>query len=61
MLFLLLKKRNDIADIAWGLGFIVVALSSLIQWWTPKLLISFYFNFRLGDKIGHSYLSKKQK
>ncbi len=26
-----IKKRNDIADIAWGLGFIVVAWSSLLQ------------------------------
>lgn len=26
----LLKKRNDVADVAWGLGFILVALLSLL-------------------------------
>lgn len=29
-IYALIKKRNDIADIAWGLGFIMVAISSYI-------------------------------
>jgi steroid 5-alpha reductase family enzyme len=29
-IFSLLKKRNDVADVAWGLGFVLLAWSSLI-------------------------------
>ena len=36
----IVKKRHDIADIAWGLGFILVTLYNLISASTPKLLIS---------------------
>lgn len=40
-LFAVIKKRNDIADTAWGLGFIVLALTSLFYNLNTKTLLVF--------------------
>ena len=44
-LFSLAKKRNDIADTAWGIGFIVLSLFCLILNPTLKQLITFVLIF----------------
>ncbi len=58
----LLQKRNDIADVAWGLGFIVVAFYSLITHQTSKLIISFLLIFIWGMRLAiHIYQRNKNK
>lgn len=58
----LIKKRNDIADIAWGLGFVLVALYSLLTQQTPKLLFSFLLIFLWGVRLSvHIYHRNKNK
>ncbi|HOQ31825.1 MAG TPA: hypothetical protein PLA12_04845 [Candidatus Hydrogenedens sp.] len=32
----LVKKRNDVADVAWGLGFIILAWTSFFSWTDKK-------------------------
>lgn len=55
-------KRNDIADVAWGLGFILVAFYSLINWQTTKALISFILIFIWGMRLAiHIYQRNKNK
>ena len=60
----LLKKRNDIADVAWGLGFILVTIFSLIYNPNPKLLISLIlvsiWGLRLAFHIYHRNKNKKE-
>lgn len=60
----LIKKRNDIADIAWGLGFILVAIFSLIFNPIPKLFISLIlisiWGFRLASHIYNRNKNKKE-
>lgn len=52
-----LKKRNDIADVAWGLGFIVVGSYALFVNQTPTLsnklvvVLTFFWGFRLALHI----------
>lgn len=54
----ILKKRNDLADVAWGLGFIVAALTTLIYdggFETKKLLVLLLvliWGLRLSIRIG---------
>jgi len=59
-----LKKRNDIADIAWGLGFILVTIVNLILNPTLKLLISLIlisiWGIRLASHIYHRNKNKKE-
>ena len=57
-----LKKRNDIADIAWGLGFILVTGVSLIFNFIPKLFISFILISIWGMRLAwHIYRRNKNK
>lgn len=58
----LLKKRNDIADVAWGLGFILVAFSSFILSPSFKLLISLLLISIWGIRLAaHIYKRNKNK
>lgn len=60
----ILKKRNDIADVAWGLGFIVVTIINLIFNPDWKLLISLslisVWGIRLAWHIYHRNKNKKE-
>lgn len=58
----LVQKRNDIADIAWGLGFILVAFYNLITQQTLQLFISFILIFIWGIRLAvHIYQRNKNK
>lgn len=58
----LVKKRNDIADIAWGLGFILVTIFNLIFNPTSKLLISLILVSIWGIRLAsHIYQRNKNK
>jgi steroid 5-alpha reductase family enzyme len=60
----LLKKRNDIADIAWGLGFILVTVFNLIFNPIIKLFISLIlisiWGIRLANHIYNRNKNKKE-
>jgi len=57
-----LKKRNDIADIAWGLGFILVTILSLVLEPNSKLLISLLLVSIWGIRLAvHIYKRNKNK
>lgn len=62
----LLKKRNDVADIAWGPGFIVVAFSSLIiagNISSRALILSalvLIWGLRLAFHIGNRHVGKPE-
>ena len=60
----ILKKRNDIADTAWGLGFILVAIFNLIFNLNLKLSISFLlisvWGIRLANHIHNRNKNKKE-
>jgi steroid 5-alpha reductase family enzyme len=58
----LIKKRNDIADVAWGLGFILVALFNFIFNPIPKLFISLILVSVWGIRLAsHIYNRNKNK
>ncbi|MBA3724407.1 MAG: DUF1295 domain-containing protein [Candidatus Levybacteria bacterium] len=63
-LFSVIRKRNDVADIAWGLGFIVVAVSTLLingNMYEKQLLVTtlvILWGLRLS---GHIYFRNKDK
>ena len=58
----LLKKRNDIADIAWGLGFILVTFFNFIFNPSLKLLISLLLVSIWGLRLAiHIYNRNKNK
>jgi steroid 5-alpha reductase family enzyme len=58
----ILKKRNDIADVAWGLGFILVTFFNLIFNSSSKLFISFILIFIWGTRLAlHIYQRNKNK
>ena len=60
----ILKKRNDIADVAWGLGFILVTIFNLIYSPSIKLFISLLlisiWGLRLALHIYHRNKNKKE-
>lgn len=60
----LLKKRNDIADIAWGIGFIFITIFNLIFNFNFKLTISLIlisiWGIRLASHIYHRNKNKKE-
>ena len=57
-----LKKRNDIADTAWGLGFILVTAINLILNPNSKLVISFLLITIWGIRLAfHIYRRNKNK
>jgi steroid 5-alpha reductase family enzyme len=60
-----LKKRNDIADVAWGLGFVLLAL---IGWFlNPTIRVSlisimvFFWGIRLSYHIGRRFIKNKEE
>ena len=59
-----IKKRNDIADVAWGLGFILVTIINLIINPSIKLIISLLlvsiWGFRLALHIYYRNKNKKE-
>ncbi|MBN2096614.1 DUF1295 domain-containing protein [Candidatus Peregrinibacteria bacterium] len=59
----MIKKRNDVADIAWGLGFIVLTLSLL--WLNPvtiRMLVISALVFLWGSRLAiHIYLRNRHK
>ena len=58
----LVKKRNDIADVAWGMGFILVTLLNFIFNPISKLLISLILVFIWGIRLAyHIYQRNKNK
>jgi len=58
----ILKKRNDIADTAWGVGFILVAGFNLLFNPTKKLLISIILISIWGVRLAvHIYQRNKNK
>ncbi|MPM15421.1 hypothetical protein SDC9_61792 [bioreactor metagenome] len=58
----LAKKRNDIADTAWGVGFIVLSLFCFILNPTLKQLITFVLIFIWGFRLSrHIYKRNKNK
>jgi len=57
-----LKKRNDIADVAWGLGFILVTIFNLLSNSSSKLLISLFLISIWGLRLAiHIYNRNKNK
>lgn len=57
------KKRNDIADIAWGLGFILVALFNLFTgYFTFQSIVITFLTIIWGGRLAlHIYLRNKNK
>jgi steroid 5-alpha reductase family enzyme len=60
-----IKKRNDVADVAWGLGFILIVL---IGWFfnpTPRVLLIFlmvaFWGMRLAYHIGRRFLKSSEE
>ena len=61
-LFSLLKKRNDIADTAWGIGFVVLSLFCFLLNPSLKPLISFLLILVWGSRLSwHIYQRNKNK
>lgn len=63
-LFSLYKKRNDFADIAWGLGFLLVTLISYVSFGTlfdRGLLVTLLVTFWALRLSIHIYLRNKNK
>lgn len=61
-LFSLYKKRNDIADTAWGIGFMVLSLFCFILNSTLKQLLTFVLIFIWGFRLSwHIYKRNKNK
>lgn len=64
-LFGAIKKRNDIADVAWGLGFILLAIITLIYNFNTKTLIVFllvsFWGIRLASHILKKFLRKNEE
>ncbi|QQG52506.1 MAG: DUF1295 domain-containing protein [Candidatus Falkowbacteria bacterium] len=63
--FAVIKKRNDIADVAWGLGFILVALVGLF--FNPTVRVSLitlmviFWGSRLAYHIGRRFLKSSEE
>lgn len=63
-LLAILRKRNDLADIAWGLGFVIVAFLSLIEknFSSLRSIIVFVLVFLWGLRLStHIFLRNKGK
>jgi steroid 5-alpha reductase family enzyme len=58
----ILKKRNDIADVAWGLGFIVVTIANLVVNPSSKLIVTLFLVVIWGTRLAvHIYNRNKNK
>ncbi len=64
-LYAVIKKRNDIADVAWGLGFFIIAIIGAFYNPTSKTLVIallvFIWGARLALHIGKRFLNKKRE
>ncbi|MDH7475855.1 MAG: DUF1295 domain-containing protein [Microgenomates group bacterium] len=63
-LLAILRKRNDLADIAWGLGFVIVAFLSLMEknFSSLRSIIVFVLVFLWGLRLStHIFLRNKGK
>jgi steroid 5-alpha reductase family enzyme len=62
----LIKKRNDVADVAWGLGFVLLAWSSFYLWMEKSglaLLVNFLvsiWGIRLALHISQRHVGKPE-
>jgi steroid 5-alpha reductase family enzyme len=60
-----IKKRNDVADVAWGLGFVLVAgIGALMNSGVKNILIFllvFFWGFRLAYHIGSRFLKNDKE
>lgn len=55
------KKRNDVADTAWGLGFVLVALYRLITAYSVTSLITFSLVLLWGTRLALNIHSRNKK
>lgn len=59
-IYAVIKKRNDVADVAWGLGFVVLSLVGVLLNPTGKSMVVFLlvavWGFRLAYHIGSRFL-----
>lgn len=64
-LYAVLKKRNDYADVVWGLNFIIVAATSLAYDYSKTSLVLFslvaIWGFRLSGHILKRYVKKNSE
>ncbi len=62
----LLEKRNDVADIAWGIGFVLVSVITLVMWglkFDRAFLVTFLvmlWGFRISLHIYKRNIGKKE-
>jgi steroid 5-alpha reductase family enzyme len=54
-------KRNDVADIAWGLGFILVTLANLTIYPNSKLLVSLLLISTWGIRLAYHIYNRNKK
>lgn len=58
----IIKKRNDVADVAWGLGFIIVSIFNLILNPSLKLVFSLILISIWGTRLAwHIYVRNRNK
>ena len=64
-IYAVIKKRNDVADVAWGLGFVVLSLVGVLLNPTGKSIIIFLlvamWGFRLAYHIGSRFLKSDRE
>jgi len=64
-LFAIIKKRNDIADVAWGLGFILLSGITLIYNYNLESILVFalvsFWGIRLSSHILKKFLKKDEE
>jgi steroid 5-alpha reductase family enzyme len=64
-LYAVLKRRNDVADVAWGIGFILLALIGLICNPTTRMMLItilvLIWGLRLALHIGRRFLRSKEE
>jgi len=64
-LYAVLKKRNDVADVAWGIGFILLALIGLICNPTARMMLItiliLIWGLRLSLHIGRRFFRSKEE
>ncbi|HWS48970.1 MAG TPA: DUF1295 domain-containing protein [Candidatus Methanoperedens sp.] len=60
----IIKKRNDIADIAWGMGFILISAYNIYSNYNPRILLIsllvLVWGLRLAIHIYHRNKNKKE-
>jgi steroid 5-alpha reductase family enzyme len=60
----LIKKRSDIVDVGWGIGFLLIALISLLnqEFLTDRMILVFFLVLIWGVRLAfHIYLRNKGK